>query len=361
MSYRKYHKTAEVARLPRAVVAACVGAVMVAFAFLTYTPPQLSSKAAPLFKPAAEAALASPAKTSDKPLRVVYRNSVVPGGVHSAAEVAAVMARDPVVAAHYAHINVGALRLVRVEKSRLVHVSYRIGNQIFWTKNTVRLTLGEMLLSDGEHLIRARCGNLLADSAQSPILLNEPPAEVLDTAFVSADELIDQEVHPVIMAGVAAPGPEASSPVDPVSPNRLASAGGAFRQPERNVFALPAFYTGATPLATIQTTLPLVPLAIPVAAGPAAVAAHAAPALLVESVAGAPSVSGDTGNVSNEAPVDATVSFLGKADFGTGLPVFPASGGGVTKAASVPEPSGMLLSIVALAGLWRLRRKSRKG
>lgn len=135
----------------------------------------------------AAAAAVQPAR----PVKVVYRNSVLPGGVGSAAELTAALARDPVAAAHYAGFDAAAARPVQVVHSRMAHVSYRIGDKIFWTKKPVRLALGETLLSDGEHLVRARCGNRIADQPQSPVLLNEPAAEVLETAFLSAEPLID--------------------------------------------------------------------------------------------------------------------------------------------------------------------------
>ena len=60
-----------------------------------------------------------------KPFRLVYRNSVIPGGVHSAAELAAAMQADALVKAHYANFNVAAAQIVQAKQSRLVHVSYR--------------------------------------------------------------------------------------------------------------------------------------------------------------------------------------------------------------------------------------------
>ena len=206
MRYTKHHKTAEIARLPRAMLVggASIMALATAAVFLTGSPPS-TRKALPEFSlPGPDTVFRTPAEAAEKPVRLVYRNSVVPGGVHSAAELAAVIARDPVAAAHYANFDVSKAHVIRVEKSRLVHVSYRIGNQIFWTKNKVRLAEGEALLSDGTHLIRARCGNRLADEAQAPVLLNEPAPEVLETAFVSADDLIDQAVN---LAGSGAPPP----------------------------------------------------------------------------------------------------------------------------------------------------------
>lgn len=126
-----------------------------------------------------------------RPAKMVYRNSVLPGGVGSAAELTSALAHDPVAAAHYAGFQVAAARAVRVERPTMAHVSYRIGDKIYWTRKPVRLALGETLLSDGEHLVRARCGNRISEQAQAPVLVNEPAPEVLEMAFISAESLID--------------------------------------------------------------------------------------------------------------------------------------------------------------------------
>ena len=137
----------------------------------------------------------APVAEKTKPFKLVYRNSVIPGGVHSPAELAAALQSDPVVAAHYKNFDVAAARLVQVEKSRLVHVSYRIGDNIYWTKKKVRLAAGEYLLSDGKHLVRTRCGNRIADEPEGPVLDYEPAPEMLESVFVSTEDLIDQTVN----------------------------------------------------------------------------------------------------------------------------------------------------------------------
>lgn len=151
---------------------------------------------------ATSARIAAPAAA--RPARMVYRNSVLPGGVGSSAELRSALAHDPVAAAHYAGFNVDAARNVQVERSRMAHVSYRIGDKIYWTKKPVRLAQGETLLTDGEHLVRARCGNRIADEAQAPVLLNEPAPEVLEMAFVSAEPLIDAPSEGAPNANLAA-------------------------------------------------------------------------------------------------------------------------------------------------------------
>ena len=54
-------------------------------------------------------------------------------------------------------------------------MSYRIGNQVFWTKRKVALRAGEAILTDGRSKIRARCGNCISDTPMQPTLQAEEP------------------------------------------------------------------------------------------------------------------------------------------------------------------------------------------
>ena len=113
--------------------------------------------------------------------RPVYRHSIVPGGAYSQKDVAAAVRRDHVVAAHYEPIDVERVRPVTVTAARAVYVSYRRGNDVFWTKRPVQLAPGETLLTDGTSEIRARCGNRVSDHARLPVAPDEPPAAALNT------------------------------------------------------------------------------------------------------------------------------------------------------------------------------------
>ena len=115
--------------------------------------------------------------------RAFYPYSVVPGGVHSTQELNAALA-DPVVAAHYAAVNVAAVRVERVRTPRRVHVSYRIGDKVYWTKRTLLLSPGERILTDGGTELRSRCGNRIADAPQEPTSDEEPLITEFDRALV---------------------------------------------------------------------------------------------------------------------------------------------------------------------------------
>lgn len=112
--------------------------------------------------------------------RAIYRHSVIPGGVFSRGELAVAMATDPVAAEHYQDFDVTQTKVIRVDQPRAVHVSYRIGNKVYWTRNKVLLQRGEALLTDGVQVARGRCGNRVADVIPGPVAPEEPPIEALD-------------------------------------------------------------------------------------------------------------------------------------------------------------------------------------
>ena len=118
--------------------------------------------------------------------RRVYPYSIIPGGVSGAAELKRVIRSDKVVAAHYADFDADKAKEVTVTRPRAVHVSYRKGEQVFWTAKKVMLAQGETLLSDGSNEMRARCANRISDVPQFPVEAHGPSEEELDTVLASA-------------------------------------------------------------------------------------------------------------------------------------------------------------------------------
>jgi hypothetical protein len=123
-------------------------------------------------------------------LRPVYPYSVIPGGAYSQPELAAADQKDAVVSQHYADFHVESARLVTLEADRYEFVSYRLHNQIFWTKKRLRIPKGELLLSDGEHFARARCGNRLSSTPQQPVNAMQPSTEALNMPPFSPQTLL---------------------------------------------------------------------------------------------------------------------------------------------------------------------------
>lgn len=114
-------------------------------------------------------------------LAPVYRHSVIPGGVRKSSHLASALAHDRFASVHYADFDVASAYIVHVKAPRAVHVSYRLGDEIFWTKKKVLLSSGETLLTDGKSFVRTRCGNRIADTPQPKVSDKEPPPEELDT------------------------------------------------------------------------------------------------------------------------------------------------------------------------------------
>jgi hypothetical protein len=200
--------------------------------------------------------------TGVEPEGAVYSYSVIPGGAANPEKLEAAIQRDPVVAAHYADFRVSDVRVVRLASERKVHVSYRLGDRIFWTKNEVTLHAGETLLTDGEHLARTRCGNRVAEVPAGPISPAEPPAEVINgpvfphppiatTDSLPSAPIWSDEAAPTMMAigglppsGVPGAGSTPNFPTLPVPACCGLSGGG------------PASSTPRTPQPPVQPTSP---------------------------------------------------------------------------------------------------------
>lgn len=106
----------------------------------------------------------SPEANRKRSARVVYPYSVVPGGVKSVEELKHAIASDPVVSAHYATFDLLSARMIRLDRDRSMHVSYRLGAHVYWTKRELKLDKGETLITDGVHTARTRCGNLISET-----------------------------------------------------------------------------------------------------------------------------------------------------------------------------------------------------
>jgi hypothetical protein len=117
----------------------------------------------------------------------VYPYSVIRGGAYSASELVRALDRDPVAAQHYAVFQRARVHAAESPFSEPVFLSYRIGNAIYWTSRPVRLPHGETLLTDGKHYARARCGNRISATSQTPVNDTEPAPSTLDQAKPPAD------------------------------------------------------------------------------------------------------------------------------------------------------------------------------
>jgi hypothetical protein len=154
-------------------------------------------------------------------LRLVYPYSVIPGGVGSVAELRDAAAHDTVVAEHYAGFDYARARVIRVDRPRLVYLSYRRGGKIHWSSKQASLHPGEKLITDGKVTARERCGNQVSVLPQANTAPDEPLMAELDQpdALASGIEvpstLNSQLMHmdPVMPVGPNLPGAGGGTPI----------------------------------------------------------------------------------------------------------------------------------------------------
>lgn len=179
----------------------------------------------------AESKQALSAKSEGQALRHVFKYSVVSGGVESAAELVDAANRDPIVRDHYQSINLNKVRELHLNKDMLAYVSYRVNDKIYWTQKKIQLRKGELVLTDGENLVRSRCGNRISISrVSSPgpepaepefdleepkgptVALIEPPAELFPVSYdvLPSPPVLVPPLPPLAVVGKSAP-PEVTS------------------------------------------------------------------------------------------------------------------------------------------------------
>jgi hypothetical protein len=117
--------------------------------------------------------------------QVVYPYSVVPGGVRSPEELHQATLRDRVVNRHFSGFDFRRAKVVELQQAKLVYLSYRMRNKVFWTKKQVRLRKGEKLISDGVISARTRCANQVSATPQNAVSAEEPPAEAFEDPYTT--------------------------------------------------------------------------------------------------------------------------------------------------------------------------------
>lgn len=126
-----------------------------------------------------------PVAVSHNPQRLIYPYSVIPGGVRSVQELKLAILADRYIASHYSDFDFSKSRIIRLEVGKTAYVAYRVNNEIFWTKNKLKLRSGEELITDGVHYARLRCGNPISEDPHGETSSKEPPPDLLDTPLDS--------------------------------------------------------------------------------------------------------------------------------------------------------------------------------
>jgi len=205
--------------------------------------------------------------------RRIYLYSVIPGGAYNGVELRSAVINDPLVREHYRDFALDRARTVVLREDRQQYVSFRIAGSIFWSKKRLLIPKGELLLTDGTHYARTRCGNRLSEKAQEqtapvepdPATLNQDPSRTEAVSTLHASE----PAH-VVSESLQAPGP--------LSLNRPALS--AWNRPAAQTDSLPSPLSWAyintpalTPVVqsldefppTISVDVPVTPPAVPAA------------------------------------------------------------------------------------------------
>lgn len=200
----------------------------------------MSSRAA---RPASAGTRASVSNTSPGHLsgNKIYPWSVVSGGLDSPVVMKAAMTDDPVVREHYAGLDPSQFRAERLAAPRRGYVSYRIRDKVYWTRKPATLAAGELVLTDGQSMLRGRCGNQVSSIPREPVAPPslEPPETALDTpvdiaqlAFAPSFPGISKAAPPTASAAAAPVEPKAAIPVGgPAKPEAVAQATGVIAPP----------------------------------------------------------------------------------------------------------------------------------
>ena len=137
---------------------------------------------------------------------------------------------NPAVADHYKAFDLAKLRQVTLSTDLVGYVSYRYGDQIYWTAKQIRLKAGETVFTDGQHIARGRCLNCYSAYPMMPVRNNEPSVEALDTP--TEIPLIAMTVEPIPLPEppfALPPTARELSPAVPEVPGVSGTSKGPFR------------------------------------------------------------------------------------------------------------------------------------
>jgi hypothetical protein len=173
----------------------CVGAGVVLLAWSGYHSVYIQPRA-----------YAPPPMPTFRAARKIYPFSIIPGGVYDATELAQNIQLDPSLGEHYRDIRIENLIAVRTQAPMRAFVSFRQGKQICWTSNALTIPRGELVLTDGQHMVRSRCGNRIQqkrpeNAVRSSAMTEQMQALIMDAPLPSIANL-PASLQPVLSPGV---------------------------------------------------------------------------------------------------------------------------------------------------------------
>jgi hypothetical protein len=166
-----------------------VGIGALAWVPFVWLAPQPVASAAPQITTVAQV------EEAPSPKRPNYRYSVVPYGVQFPEQLQTALPGDQELADHFKDFDFSKARFTVLDKDTCAYVSLRKNNKIRWTAQCVMLHKGELILTDGRILIRARCGNRISYIPQAPI--DPVPVDDLDRTDLPPTD------YPHIASGLA--------------------------------------------------------------------------------------------------------------------------------------------------------------
>jgi hypothetical protein len=137
--------------------------------------------------------------------RQIFPFSVIPGGVLDERELADSIAKDEVVRKHYGDLEPDRMWFTRTKEPMAAYVSYRKGSDVRWTSHPVTIPANELVLTDGKHMVRARCGNRIEVKKPEPL-----PAQVIPPDIPPPDIAMETGLPSLIPPTVTPPVPPAS-------------------------------------------------------------------------------------------------------------------------------------------------------
>lgn len=140
--------------------------------------------------------------------RKIYPFSIIPGGVYEPKELAQNLQLDPSLREHYGDVRMENLIAVRTQEPMQGYVSYRNDGKISWTSKRLTIPRGELILTDGQHMIRSRCGNRIQQKNPGGVVSSSAITEqmqdlILDAPLPSIAKL-PPPLQPVLSPGVLA-------------------------------------------------------------------------------------------------------------------------------------------------------------
>ncbi|HZR57076.1 MAG TPA: hypothetical protein VFA74_09410 [Terriglobales bacterium] len=124
-----------------------------------------------------------------------YRYSLIPYGVQFPEQLQTAVARDQDLAEHFKDFDFSKAHFTVLDKDTCAYVSFRKENNVRWTSRCVMLHKGELILTDGRIMIRARCGNRISYIPQAPV--DPIPIDDLDRAELPPSD------YPRVVSGFA--------------------------------------------------------------------------------------------------------------------------------------------------------------